>query len=102
MSRSPSENGNCPVEQKHMLFGRQGRRPKTGGQKPVKDDPEEGHPVCTSEARARKMGEAAVEVAWPRSLTGARGDSHPLTRQNAAAPSGIHIRPTGRRTRPYD
>ena len=25
----------------------------------------EGHPVCTSEERARKIGEEAAKVAWP-------------------------------------
>ena len=49
----------------------------------------EGHRVYTSEARTRKIGGAAAQVASPRSLTGNRGDFQPaypvITRQRREA-----------------
>jgi hypothetical protein len=75
-----------------MLFGRQGRRPKQGGKSQSRTTGAEGHPVCTSEARARKIGEAAAQVARPDPLQAHGGTPPAFTCQNAAAPSGIRFK----------
>jgi len=54
----------------------------------------EGHPVCTSEVLgARKIGEEAAKVAWPRSLT-ARG-IHPRIGLSHERARGGLSRPLG-------
>src|SRR5665213_2380067 len=62
-----------------MLFGRRGRRPKTGGQKPVKDDRRGGAPGLHKRGTSAEDWGGSRRGRAARSLTGARGDSHPFT-----------------------
>src|SRR5580704_15776373 len=75
-----------------MLFGRRGRRPKTGGKKPVKDDRRGGAPGLHKRGTSAEDWGGSRTGRAARSLTGARGAYHPLTFQNAAAPSGVRFK----------
>jgi len=62
---------NPPYAKRNSVFRRKGgESPLVKGGSPSRTTGAEGHPVCTSEVLgARKIGEEAAEVAWPRSLT---------------------------------
>ena len=99
--RAPSaakelEKSPCVKKRRHTLFWRRGdESPKSKGGGAVKDGGAEGHPVCTSEARARKIGEEAAPSPAGFILDGA-GGCFPQSR-NAFSAEGVHWRPKGRR-----
>lgn len=76
LQESPATNGSlpgrrllvkCPLTRNaNSVFRRKGgESPKGQGGVQSRTTGTEGHPVCTSEARARKIGEEAAKVAWP-------------------------------------
>jgi hypothetical protein len=86
------EKSPCVKKHRHTLFWRRGdESPKSKGGGAVKDGGVEGHPFCTSEARARKIGEEAAPSPAGFSLDGAGG--FPPKAENAFSAEGVNLRP---------